>query len=220
MREFRPMPTTPKAMRHFEHAAKKGDRKDSQSVSFSQFVSLVSNRLTFAQNGKSSPYPRHSRATKRRAPDTRNTMRHFEKKRAVFGANTILKLSHPAIIRKFRPMPTTPRTMRHFEQAVKKEDRKDSQTVSFSQFVSLVSNRLTSTDKRNCHPTIVGERCGECDSPKIPFLPSHRFFPLCVLCALCGESSPPVVGEGWGEGDTPIQLAIIPHALRNTFYFL
>ena len=193
------MPITPKAIRHFEHAAKEGDRKDSQTVSFSQFVSLVSNRLTFAQNGKSSPYPRHSRATKRRAPDTRNTMRHFE-------------------------------------QAVKKEDRKDSQTVS------LVSNRLTSTDKRNCHPTIVGERCGECDSPKIP-PPSHRFFPLCVLCALCGESSPPVVGEslprtplrelrrgqltpspvvgeGWGEGDTPMQLAIIPHALRNTFYFL
>ena len=59
MREFRPMPTTPRAMRHIGQAAKKGDRKDSQTVSFSQIVSLVSDRLTFAEYGESSPYPRH-----------------------------------------------------------------------------------------------------------------------------------------------------------------
>ena len=55
MREFRPMPTTPRAMRHFGQAAKKGDRKDSQTVSFSQIVSLVSDRLTFAEYGESPP---------------------------------------------------------------------------------------------------------------------------------------------------------------------
>ncbi len=40
MREFRPMPTTPKAMRHFEKADKREDPKASQTVSFSQIVSL------------------------------------------------------------------------------------------------------------------------------------------------------------------------------------
>ena len=40
MREFRPMPTTPKAMRNFEKADKKGDRKASQSLSLSQPLSF------------------------------------------------------------------------------------------------------------------------------------------------------------------------------------
>ena len=39
MREFRPMPTTPKAMRHFEKNDKR-EAKDSQTLSFSQTVSL------------------------------------------------------------------------------------------------------------------------------------------------------------------------------------
>ena len=144
MREFRPMPTTPRAMRHIGQAAKKGDRKDSQTVSFSQIVSLVSDRLTFAEYGESSSYPRHSQGIKRRAPDTQSAMRHFEKKRGRFlGEQKFLKPSHSANMREFRPMPTTPRAMRHIGQAAKKGDRKDSQTVSFSQIVSLVSDRLT-----------------------------------------------------------------------------
>lgn len=39
MREFHPMPTTLKAMRHFEHADKRADWQASQIVSFSQTVS-------------------------------------------------------------------------------------------------------------------------------------------------------------------------------------
>ena len=56
MREFHPMPTTPGAMRHFGQAAKRRDGKDSQTVSFSQIVSLVSGCLTLADNGDS-PIP-------------------------------------------------------------------------------------------------------------------------------------------------------------------
>ena len=47
------MPTTPKAMRHFEKVDKKGDRKASQTLSFSQIVSLDSDRLTSPENRKS-----------------------------------------------------------------------------------------------------------------------------------------------------------------------
>ena len=78
-------------------------------------------------------------------PTCESAMRHFEKNRAAFWETKNLKLSHPTIIREFRPMPTTPRTMRHFEQAVKKEDRKDSQTVSFSQIVSRLPTREIAT---------------------------------------------------------------------------
>ena len=46
------MPTALNAMRHIGEAAKKGDGKASQTVSFSQIVSLVSDRLTSAENGE------------------------------------------------------------------------------------------------------------------------------------------------------------------------
>ena len=54
------MPTALNAMRHIGEAAKKGDGKASQTVSFSQIVSLVSDRLTSAENGEWTPHPRHS----------------------------------------------------------------------------------------------------------------------------------------------------------------
>ena len=197
MRAFRPMPTTPRAMRHTGQAAKKGDRKNSQ------IVSLVSDRLTFAEYGETSPYPRHSQGINRRAHDTQSAMRHFEKKGGHFlGEQEFLKLSHSANMREFRPMPTTPRDMRHIGQAAKMGDRKDSQTVS------LVSDRLTFAEYGESCPCPrypdgdlppvsppTGERCGECDSPKIHFLPSYRFL---LLCVLCGEYPSPVVGRGLG----------------------
>ena len=59
IRPFHAVPTTPTAMRHFGQGEKRRNRKTSQTVSLSQIVSLVSDRLTFAEYGESSPYPRH-----------------------------------------------------------------------------------------------------------------------------------------------------------------
>ena len=166
MREFRPMPTAPKAMRHIGQGDKRGDQEASQSVSFSQTVSLVSDRLAFAENGESSPYPRHSQVIKRRAPRRAKRMRHIEKKRNVFlRSEKSLKPSHSANMREFRPMPTTPTAMRHFGQADKRGSRRASQTVSFSQIVSLVSNRLTSPENGEWAPY---PRHADGDLPPLP----------------------------------------------------
>ena len=62
MREFHPMPTALNAMRHIGEAAKKGDGKASQTVSLSQIVSLVSDRLAFPEKGKWSSCRRDSDA--------------------------------------------------------------------------------------------------------------------------------------------------------------
>ena len=139
-------------------------------------------------------------------------MRHFEKKRGRFlGEQKFLKPSHSANMREFRPMPTTPRAMRHIGQAAKKGDRKDSQTVSFSQIVSLVSDRLTFAEYGESHPRRptpvsppTGERCGECDSPKTSYLPIASFFSASSVVnppLPSWESACPVLRyRGWGEG--------------------
>ena len=153
MREFRPMPTAPKAMRHIGQGDKRGDQEASQSVSFSQTVSLVSDRLAFAENGESSPYPRHSQVIKRRAPRRAKRMRHIEKKRSDFrGVKKISNRLIPANIRPFHAVPTTPTAMRHSGQGEKRGNRKTSQTVSLSQIVSLVSDRLTSPENGEWTP--------------------------------------------------------------------
>ena len=136
----------------------KGRSGDSQTVSFSQFVSLVSDRLAFAEYGESPPptlvtlKASTAGCPARKAP--RDTLR--IRKADFLGAKRILKLSHSANMRESRPMPTTPGAMRHFVQAAKKREGKDSQTVSFSQIVSLVSDRLTLADNGESPiPTLV-----------------------------------------------------------------
>ena len=132
-------PDAHRAQGHETHwtGRQKGDQEASQCVSFSQTVSLVSDRLAFAENGESSPYPRHSQVIKRRAPRRAKRMRHIEKKRSVFlRSEKSLKPSHSANMREFRPMPTALNAMRHFGQAEKRGDQEASQSVSFSQTVS------------------------------------------------------------------------------------
>ena len=64
--------------------------------------------------------------------------RHIRKKECrFFEEEKILKPSHFATIREFRPMPTTPRAMRHFEKVDKRGERKASRTLSFSQTFSF-----------------------------------------------------------------------------------
>ena len=190
MREFRPMPTAPKAMRHIGQGDKRGDQEASQSVSFSQTVSLVSDRLAFAENGESSPYPRHSQVIKRRAPRRAKRMRHIEKKRSVFlRSEKSLKPSHSANMREFRPMPTTPTAMRHFGQADKKGEPEGlSNRLIFS-------NRLT-----RLKPSHVPRK------RRVGTLPS----------SLRRISTPsPVVGEGWGEDARPPHEAKPPTRTRR-----
>ena len=151
------MPTAPKAMRHIGQGDKRGDQEASQSVSFSQTVSLVSDRLAFAENGESSPYPRHSQVIKRRAPRRAKRMRHIEKKRSVFlRSEKSLKPSHSANMREFRPMPTTPTAMRHIGEAAKKGDAgrplKPSHFLKSSHSSQTVS-RPQKTESG--HPTLV-----------------------------------------------------------------
>ena len=77
---------------------------------------------------------------KRRAPDTQSATRDTLRKkggRFFLRSKKILKPSHSANMREFRPMPTTSKAMRHFEKADKRGDRKAPQTLSFSQTVSL-----------------------------------------------------------------------------------
>ena len=82
------------------------------------------------------------------------------------GAKGILKLSHSANMREFHPMPTTPRDMRHFGQAAKKGVRRDSQTVLFSQIVSLVSGCLTfAGNGESPPPTLVTLKASTAERP-------------------------------------------------------
>ncbi len=127
MREFHPMPTMPKAMRHFEKADKRGERKASQTLSFLKPSHSRRKRRT-------APCPHHYRGIKSRPPDIRSAMRDtLRRTEAVFFRNErLLKPSHSANMREFRPMPTTPKTMKHFEKSGGRsfEKQKISQTLS------------------------------------------------------------------------------------------
>ena len=130
MPEFRPMPTTPKAMRHFE-------KKGSAAKAFS-------NRLTPAENGESPLCPRHYRGIKSRPPTTPKAMRHIENNEGrFFGSESILNPSHSMNMREFRPMPTTPRAMKHFE-------KKGSAAKAFSNRLTPAENGESPPCPRHC----------------------------------------------------------------------
>ena len=190
MREFRPMPTAPKAMRHIGQGDKRGDQEASQSVSFSQTVSLVSDRLAFAENGESSPYPRHSQVIKCRAPDTRNAMRHFEKKGGRFLGS--LKNSQTVSFREHaRVPPDADRAKRHETHW---RSRQEGRWEGLSNRL-IFSNRLT-----RLRPSHV-RRKRRVDAP--PSSLRRRPTPS------------PVVGEGWGEGARPPHEAKPPTPTRR-----
>ena len=146
-------------------------------------------------------------AINRRAPDTQSAMRHFEKKGGRFlgsqkNTQTVSFGEHA------RVPPDAHHAQSHETHWT---SRQKGRSEGFSNRL-IFSNRLTrlrpshirrirriiplpSSPRRRPTPVSppTGERCGECDSPKIHFLPSYRFL---LLCVLCGESPSPVVGEG------------------------
>ena len=155
----------------------------------------------------------------RRAHDTQSAMRHFEKKGGRFlGEQQFLKPSHSANMREFRPMPTTLRAMRHIGDAAKKGDWKDSQTVSFSQIVSLVSDRLTfaeygespppalvtPTETYPCQPLDWRDAVSVTPPRYTSYLPIASFFSASSVVnppLPSSENACPVLRHrGWGEG--------------------
>ena len=102
-------------------------------------------------------YACRNKASSDARPNAQSAMRHSEKKGGLFwGAERILKPSHSANMREFRPMPTAPKAMRHIGQpATKGGSRGLSMCLIFSNRLTRLRPSRDSQKTENHPPTLV-----------------------------------------------------------------